>query len=289
MTNLYTKKDGIASFSLAVVIYIFMQLVLGSVLLSLPTQSFAYNLLYAVLSASIFALAFVYAQIVQKPFLTTTKATIKPRLWHILWGCLATVGLIHLMLPLNELFFDLLESWGLNRPSTEIDLHPVALILVTVVIAPIGEEFLFRGTIGNGLTNHNALGGIFASGALFALFHLNPAQTLHQFVLGSFLMLLAYRSSSLWTSIIVHAFNNLAVIVLSYTVEPTGFYQNHGVLAGIVGGVIFVGSVVGYLFTTKNHATTPAEKQRPNGGTWIAFAVALAICVFLWTANLFVE
>lgn len=289
MTNLYTKKDGIASFSLAVVMYIFMQLVLGSVILSLPTQSFAYNFLYAVLSASIFAIAFLYAKITQKAFLTTTKATTKPQLWHILWGCLATLGLIHLMLPLNELFFDLLESWGLNRPSTEIDLHPVALVIVTVIFAPIGEEFLFRGTIGNGLTNHNALGGIFASGALFALFHLNPAQTLHQFVLGSFLMLLAYRSSSVWTSVIVHAFNNLAVIVLSYTVEPSGFYQNHGVLAGIVGGVIFVGSVVGYLFTTKNHATQPSEKQQPNSGTWVAFAFAIAICVFLWVANLFVE
>lgn len=288
MTDFYTKKDGIASFSLAVVLYIFMQLVLGSVLLSLPTQSFAYNFLYAVLSASIFAIAFVYAKITQKKFLNVTKATIKPQLWHILWGCLATFGLIHLMLPLNELFFDLLENLGLNRPTTEIDLHPVALVLVTVVIAPIGEEFLFRGTIGSGLANHNAVSGIVASGALFALFHLNPAQTLHQFVLGSFLMLLAYRSSSVWTSVIVHAFNNLAVIVLSYTVEPTGFYQNNGALVGIVGGIIFVGSVVGYMITTKNHATKPEKKQQPNGATWVAFAVALAICTFLWVANLFV-
>ena len=289
MTNLYTKKDGFASFSVAVVAYLVVQLVLGSAILSLPTDSLLYNVLHALLSASIFAIAFGYAKLTKKDFWQATTANVKPKLSHILWGCLATFGLIHLMLPINELFLDLLENMGLARPTTEIDLHPVALVIMTVVLAPIGEEFLFRGTVGRGMANGNPVLGIVLSGSLFALFHLNPAQTLHQFVLGSFLMLLAYRSGSVWTSVIVHAFNNFAVVFLSFVVDPTEFYQNNWVLIGVLGGVVFAGGIVGYLFTTKCHANNTNQKQEPTTTTWSWFAITVAICAILWMMNLFAE
>ncbi len=289
MTNLYTKKDGIASFSLAVVAYLIVQLVLGGALLATPTDTFLYNLLYALVPTSIFLIAFGYAKFAKKDFVQATTANVKPHVAHVLWGCLATFGLIHLMLPINELFLDMLENMGLTRPSTEIDLHPVALIVVTVLLAPVGEEFLFRGTVGRGLANANATLGIVLSGALFALFHLNAAQTLHQFVLGCFLMMLAYRSGSVWTSVIVHAFNNLAVVFLSYVVEPTGFYQNNWVLSGVLGAVVFVGGIVGYLLTTKCHATKPDQKEGPTATTWSWFVITVAICAILWLMSLFAE
>ncbi len=289
MNNLFTKKDGIACFSGAVFVYIFMQLILGSALLAVEEGSFAYCVIYAMLPTSIFAIAFGYAKLVKKEFVKATTANVKPRWSHALWGCLATFGLIHMMLPINELFLDLFESWGLSRPTTEIDLPIVALCVITVILAPLGEEFLFRGTIGRGIANQNPILGILLSGALFALFHLNPAQTLHQFVLGSFLMLLAYRSGSVWVSVIVHAFNNLAVVFLAYVVEPTGFYQDNWILSGILGGVLFVGGVMGYLLSTKNHAQKTGEQQNPTSTTWSLFVIAVAVCCVLWLMNLIAE
>ena len=289
MTNLYTKKDGRASFAWAVVVYIVAQLVVGSLLVGLPTDSLAYNLVYCLLSVTIFVIAFGYAKITKKHFVQATTANVKPNLAHTLWGCLATFGLIHLMLPINELFLDLIENMGLARPSTEIDLHPVTLVLMTVVLAPIAEEFLFRGTVGRGLANHNSIFGILLSGALFALYHLNPAQTLHQFVLGCFLMLLAYRSGSVWTSAIVHAFNNFVVVFFTFVYDPTEFYLKHWTVVGLVGGVIFVGAVVGYLLATKCHATKPQHKEQPTSITWSWFIVAVVICVMLWITSLFAE
>lgn len=289
MNSLYTKKDGIASFSLSVVAYLIVQLVLGGALLATPTDSFLYNLLYALLPTSIFVIAFGYAKLAKKDFIQATTANVKPRVSHLLWGCLATFGLIHLMLPLNELLLDLFESWGLTRPSTDIDLSPLALVIVTVILAPVGEEFLFRGTVGRGFANGNPILGIVLSGALFALFHLNPAQTLHQFVLGSFLMLLAYRSGSVWTSVIVHAFNNFVVIFFTFVYDPTEFYLKHWTLVGVLGGVIFVGGVVGYLLTTKCHATKPDHKQNPTSTTWSWFVISVTICAILWLMSLFAE
>jgi hypothetical protein len=181
------------------------------------------------------------------------------------------------------------ENMGLNRPSTEIDLNPVALIIVTVILAPVGEEFLFRGTVGRGLVNDKPVLGILLSGALFALFHLNPAQTLHQFVLGSVLMLLAYRSASVWTSVIAHAFNNFVVVFFTLVYDPSEFYTQHWALVGVVGGVIFVGAVVGYLLTTKCHATKQDVDEKPTSTTWSMFIVAVAMCALLWMMNLLSE
>jgi hypothetical protein len=160
---------------------------------------------------------------------------------------------------------------------------------MTVVLAPIGEEFLFRGTVGRGLANDKPIFGILLSGVLFALFHLNPAQTLHQFVLGSFLMLLAYRSGSVWTSVITHAFNNFVVIFFTFVYDPTEFYTKHFALVGIVGGLIFCGGVVGFLLTTKCHAKQNDHKQNPSAINWIWFAVAVVACLTLWVLNLFAE
>lgn len=290
MTSLYTKKDGIASFSFAVVVYLVAQLLLDMALLSAPEGSFAYNVIYAILSLSIFAIAWWYAKFAKKDFVQATTANVKPRLAHTLWGCLATFGLIHMMLPINELFLDWFESMGLNRPTTNLDdLSPVMLVVMTVVLAPIGEEFLFRGTVGRGLVNEKPVLGILLSGALFALFHLNPAQTLHQFVLGSFLMLLAYRSGSVWTSVLTHAFNNFVVVFFTFVYDPTEFYLEHFALVGIVGGIIFCGGVVGFLLTTKCYAKQNDHKQNPSATNWIWFGVAVAICVMLWLATLFAE
>ena len=289
MTNLYTKKDAYASFAMGTALYIAAQLVLGMLLLSLPTESLAYNLVYCMLPLCIFAAAVSYARFAKKDFVQATTANVKPKLAHVLWGCLATFGLIHLMLPINELFLDLIENMGLARPSTEIDLHPVTLVLMTVVLAPIAEEFLFRGTVGRGLVNDKPIGGILLCGALFALYHLNPAQTLHQFVLGSFLMLLAYRSGSVWTSAIVHAFNNFVVVFFTFVYDPSEFYLKHWTAVGIIGGLVFAGGVVGYLLTTKCHAHKVDHKEKPTATTWTWFALALAVCVLLWLTTLFSE
>ena len=262
---------------------------ISTALLSVPADSFAYNVIYALLPISTFAIAWWYAKVSQKDFVKATTANVKPPIAHTLWGCLATFGLIHLMLPINELFLDWFENMGLNRPTTELDLNPVMLVIMTVILAPIGEEFLFRGTIGRGLANDKPIFGILLSGMLFALFHLNPAQTLHQFVLGSFLMLLAYRSGSVWTSVITHAFNNFVVTFFTFVYDPTEFYTKHLALVGIVGGLIFCGGVVGFLLTTKCHAKQNDTKQNPSAINWIWFAVAVVACLTLWVLNLFAE
>ncbi len=304
MNKLYTKKDGYMSFSLAVGAYLFAQFAIGLFLKQedIDNGTFVFWLCSALLQLVIGAMAFGYAKIYQKDFLTVTTANKKPKIAHCLWGCLAVFGLIHFMTPVNNWLCDLIEAIGLKRPDVDLPLQIAPLIIVGSILPAIAEELLFRGTIGMGLVNGatQKWKGILATGALFALFHLNPAQTVHQFVLGSFLMLLAYRSGSVWTATVVHLFNNLLVVLLSVTV-PLQFYLDYDVVICIVGAVVFGLSVWGYLATTKCHAQKPTQQdnrqdnhqQSPaqNNGQRDygvgAFVASVVVCALIWILQLF--
>ena len=304
MNKFYTKKDGYSSFAFAILTFLIVQVALSLMLTPEDQQNgtFIFWLCNGLLSISIGLIAFSYAKLNKKDFFAATTANKKPPISHVLWGCLAVAGLIHFMTPINNWLCDFIEHIGLSRPSVDLPLQVVPLIIVACIFPAITEEFLFRGTVGMGFVNGatKKWKGIVASGAVFALFHLNPAQTIHQFVLGCFLMTLTYRSGSIWTACIAHFFNNFVVVLLSVLV-PDSFYIDNDVIICIVGGVVFGLAVFGYFATTKCKGTMSVESQKcqeylndvygkskNGGGETAGFVVAVVVCVLIWTLMLFV-
>lgn len=77
------------------------------------------------------------------------------------------------------------------------------------VVAPIGEELLFRRLMLPGLVkNYGVRNGILWSAFFFALFHLNPWQGISAFLIGIFLAWLYLKSNNIWLCIFLHFFNN---------------------------------------------------------------------------------
>ncbi len=95
---------------------------------------------------------------------------------------------------------------------------PVTLSVVglaAVVVAPIGEELLFRGLIYRQLRQR--LGGrsaLWISAVVFAAMHGSPGQMLPYVVLGLAFALVYEWVGSLWASIIVHSLWNLGTFVV---------------------------------------------------------------------------
>ncbi len=89
--------------------------------------------------------------------------------------------------------------------------------LLTVIVAPICEEFLFRGVFMNKL---GEIWGVVAAAAvsalLFGLYHLNFNQFCYAFVLGVYFGIVNQASGSIVTSVIVHAFINLVGTSIAY-------------------------------------------------------------------------
>lgn len=286
----YEQKDLGYSFGVAVAVMLVASVVRSFIFGQSPT-GWKYWIQQTLYTLLIGGSAIFYALITKTKFFTATKLNVKPNFAHLGWGILMTACLIFLMMPINVHLMDGFEAMGLKRPQTSVpdslsDLP--GLIIVASVLPAFCEELVFRGTVARSASSLNKPAALAICGALFAVFHANPAQTIHQFVLGAILALVALRSGSLWPSIFMHMFNNGLVVGLHFT--PLGqdeFWrldQNTAValplmLAGLVG---FVLGVFGYLKTTKSAWQSDDDAQTMPTSSIVTLIFAALICLLLW-------
>ena len=87
-------------------------------------------------------------------------------------------------------------------------------MFITTAIAPaFAEEFLFRGAIFSALKPYGKMPTIFITAVLFAFMHQNIEQLLYTFAAGLVLAWVVYETGSIWSSIIIHLFNNFVSVI----------------------------------------------------------------------------
>jgi membrane protease YdiL (CAAX protease family) len=90
----------------------------------------------------------------------------------------------------------------------------LSISVLAVGIAPIVEEFVFRGLIQRTLERRlGAAWGIVGAAALFALVHLLPWVFPLHFFLGLVFGFAVYATRSIWAGVVLHATNNAAAMV----------------------------------------------------------------------------
>ncbi len=145
-----------------------------------------------------------YAVTEQKPPFTFGK-------WMLLLviglGCMYGGGLVGniIMSVLSEIVgYDYAN--GLN---SLVDSSPLWMtFLGTCIIAPLGEEFLFRKLLIDRTRGYGDMTAILLSGLLFGLFHGNLFQFFYAFLLGMILAYVYTRSGNLWWCVAMHAVVN---------------------------------------------------------------------------------
>ena len=156
--------------------------------------------------------------------------------------------------------------------SSQIILEPLVLLLpdnpgqglgrgawacfTAVVTAAISEELLCRGLLFETLNRRwSVITSILFSALFFGLIHFDPATAVIAMVAGMIFGVLYVRTSSLYTTIIIHARNNaLAFALISFGVGDVPFSEilGGGVMYYILYGVavvIFVGASVEAYFS----------------------------------------
>jgi len=164
----------------------------------------------------------------------------------------------------------LIEQATRNLLSADSPEEFVFVVLVVAVIPAISEEFLFRGLIQRSFEKGvGPLRGIATTGIVFGAFHMNPFSIVPLVVLGFYLGFLAYRSGSVWTSVVAHFFNNFIAVAALYfglgeEAVVTGDPQTMpiGMLMATFwfSGVIFLLSTYYFLHLTKHRARDPQQK-----------------------------
>ena len=125
-----------------------------------------------------------------------------------------------------------IEQWMRNteaaaRAVTEqltSDMTLSSLILVVClvgILTGIGEEVFFRGALQRIFIQRpiNAHLAIWSTAFMFSALHFQFYGFIPRMLLGAFFGYMAWKSRSLWTPIIAHAFNNSIVIISTYMIS----------------------------------------------------------------------
>jgi membrane protease YdiL (CAAX protease family) len=120
-----------------------------------------------------------------------------------------------------------------QSPDIEFGSMSWPVVLLAICIFPgIGEELLFRGIMGRGLTaRYGATVGVLLTSLLFGVAHLAPAHAFATFLLGIVLHLVFVSTRSLAAAMLLHALNNAAAMTLYYLQDSIRLpgYTHHDV------------------------------------------------------------
>ena len=142
-------------------------------------------------------------------------------------------------------------------------------VLVTVIIAPVCEELVFRGALLTGLTKKlGVLPSVLLSGLAFSLMHMNPEQTVYQFFMGCVCAYLAICSGTVVCPMIVHACNNLIALILEFTGTAflDVFFAGQLACALSTGGFLALGITAIYFI-----GRLMLKKERHGSGSGLVF------------------
>lgn len=143
------------------------------------------------------------------------------------------------------------------------------MVIWTCVIAPITEEYMFRGIIMRTLSKYGATFGIVASAFLFGIWHGNLAQAPMAFLIGLVMGYVATKSGNIRQAIAIHAFNNTFVTIPSvvefYFPEMLDMVENIYVILDFCAMVFAVIALI--YFAVCHHKGKKARKQRIQTGS----------------------
>ena len=118
-----------------------------------------------------------------------------------------------------------------------------SMFLYASILAPVGEELLFRGCILRGLRPFGKRFAVLGSALLFGLFHGNLLQAPYALAVGLLLGYVAVEYSLVW-SIAVHMFNNLVLADLLSRLTASWSEMAYGVLNLVLFGGSALASVI---------------------------------------------
>jgi uncharacterized protein len=151
---------------------------------------------------------------------------LRPINWKTFFTVLGIgVGLLVLSSVIGQYFSDA-ENTGFTMDAYTSSVWPPLLGIAVVVFAPAFEEGLFRGFLLVGLarTRIGAVGAILITAVGWAALHIqyNVYGMLSILVLGIAFGIVRLKTGSLWSTLILHAFWNLAAIIAIAISAATG-------------------------------------------------------------------
>ena len=207
-------------------LYIVMQLTLSFMLSFIVMPIFMYSMYfdYSIINAFVTMLVSFVTGLIMVYFLSSTfkrqikdlKFSFKPK------ETIDTIAMMYLLNYAIGIIGALLSKFGFPDTSPDFSLsggflYNLFTFISVVILAPIFEELIFRGTILQVLSKYNKVFAIFVTSLLFGLLHLNMTQAIPAFFMSLILCYMCLKTDSLLVTILAHAGNNLLALMSVYS------------------------------------------------------------------------
>ncbi|MDB9853827.1 CPBP family intramembrane metalloprotease [Candidatus Marinimicrobia bacterium] len=136
---------------------------------------------------------------------------------------------------------------GLLRPESLLGF--ILLFIAVSIIAPLGEELLFRGFFQQILEKHwkDITRSVLVTAMIFAFIHMNPFWFAQIYILGIILGFLAWKTNSIIPSLILHGINNSMALIFSFTkISESSFYIWKGHIAPWIMFLALIFIIIGF-------------------------------------------
>ncbi len=293
--NTVTAEDGGFAFSFSVISILLCSIIYSTVLSVVAGKDLSVFSLDAVLIinylispiAILIAVGILRSKNKKDLFsgIVTKNFQIKP----LIASLLIAFGLIFGLSEVNSIFVNFLNGLGLEVSSPTLPTNtPINVILVIVavcVLPAVFEEFLFRGIILKGLAKTGVLFACIASGVLFALFHMSPAQTIYQFIVGCLYSLIIIYGGNLLYLIVIHFINNIYV-VLNYYYFHISLNGTVYVVMTVIGLIALVLGVALLFYKRKPIPVDKTEQKSLRIKFIIGTIMGLVATLIMWIQGL---
>lgn len=211
---------------------------------------------------------------------------------------------------LGEWFAVFLDSVGYNLSDVAMNgtLDVIIAVAVTVIIAPIVEETVFRNAVAGELNDiFGTTATVALSGLCFALMHMSPQQTVYQFCLGCACAYAFIKTGNVVCSMIIHAVNNGCAIALSFSEIPlitpkeghiSVLTENPAVsvpvtllLAAFGAAIIYYAGKLSFGKSSGKKVKDAAGNAEKRDDNTVKFSdvkyyiIALSVCAVMWICN----
>lgn len=197
-------------FAVYLIVSIVIQLAVGIVDEKLLSEQIVLNVI-SVVSMYLFALPVLITVLLGVPVKVVEKQKMTFGKWMLF--LIVSFGLMYIGNYIGQYFMGIVSTFtGFDYGhalETVIDEENIWITAIfTVIIAPIGEEFVFRKLIIDRTRKYGAFISIFLSALIFALMHGNFFQFFYAFLLGLVLGYMYYSTGRLFPTIAIHAVVN---------------------------------------------------------------------------------
>lgn len=159
-------------------------------------------------------------------------------------------------------------------------------LVVMCILPAIGEELVFRKAFCDGMEEVADYKTVLLCGALFALSHLNPAQTVHQFFLGCVLAFVYVKTKNITLTMLMHFLNNCIALFLTRITGDEIWNNNLTVMivSCVVGAAVFA---LGIYLTHKKSGKMNNDKTGKIEPLTIVLTIVLAVAWAIFAVLLY--